>query len=385
MKKLLILMILCAFVAAFSACAKSGNGKTTDSPTDSTSSETGDVPDVGAEETDGGQEEEKPVKTSYLFAYFRGNDQEDLCFGVSRDGRNFRKLNGGREVFTSYLGTKCMRDPFIFEGEDGAFYIVATDMKSANGWNSQSTIVIYRTTDLINITEGVLIDYRQFRGFEKCSRAWAPQVIWCPEHDNGDGTRGAYMIYLSLYIDDRLGTVLYKNFTTDLMDASKYTVPEFLLTGEDKGKYSGRDGTMNGAIDGDIIRDTVNDRWVMFFDGRHIAVSDSVEGPYTELAEPYEKTHRAEALEGSNMYKLLPKDSGGKDTWIICADGDAFGYGFCVSETNDFEKFTALRPRKNFSFDFTPRHGYVITITDEQYDMLIKEYGDVDYSGSAEG
>ncbi len=378
MKKTLILILLLAQFVVLIACKN-------DDTAGSMGKETGhhSVTDA-VDETDLKGEKEE-MKTSYLFAYFRGNDQENLCYGVSRDGRNFRRLNGGREVFTSYLGTKCMRDPFIFEGEDGFFYIVATDMRSASGWNSQSTIVIYKTPDLIEITDGVVVDYRKFKGFERCTRAWAPQVIWCPDHENDDGSHGAYMVYLAIYINDVLGTVMYRNFTTDLMDASKYTVPEIMLAGADEGKYNGKNGKMNGAIDGDIVRDTVNGRWVMFFDGRHISVSDNIEGPYTELEEPYRKTHTATALEGSNIFKLLPKDSGGEDKWIICADGDAFGFGFCVSETTDFKKFRRLRRGEDFSFDFIPRHGYVVTLTDEQYDKLIEKYGDVSYGGSAKG
>lgn len=382
MKRLIMTLLLALSLAAFFACG--GDGKTTGS--DSTH-ESGGVNGTETEgmtaETEGedmNSTDPAKEKTAYLFAYFRGNDQENLCYGVSRDGKTFRKLNGGREVFTSYLGTKCMRDPFIFEGEDGFFYIVATDMRCADGWNSQSTIVIYRTADLIDMSDGVIINYRKFKGFERCSRAWAPQVIYSPDHDNGDGTRGAYMIYLALELGDGLGTVMYKNFTTDLMDASKYTSPELLLTGEDEGKYNGQNGHADGAIDGDIIYDPVNDRWIMFFDGRRIAVADNVEGPYTELEEPYDKAHGAERLEGSNIYKLLPKDSGGKDKWIFCADGDAFGNGFCVSETTDLVKYKMVSPHSNLSFDFIPRHGYVVTLTEEQYEKLISKYGDVDYS-----
>lgn len=371
MKKLLMLILAFTQITVLASCARGGAGDAA-STTDVTTRDGVSEEQSATEQT--APEPEAPEKTAYLFAYFRGNDLEDLCYGISRDGRNFHKLNRGSEVFTSYLGTKCMRDPFIFEGEDGCFYLAATDMRSANGWNSQSTIVIYKTADLINFDEGVIVDYKKFKGFERCNRAWAPQVIWSEDHDNGDGTRGAYMIYLALELNDGLGTVMYKNFTTDLMDASKYTVPEILLTGTEAGKYNGRDGAINGAIDGDIIRDTVNDRWVMFFDGRNIAVSDNVEGPYTELDEPYEKAHGAAALEGSNMYKLLPKDSGGEDKWIFCADGDAFGNGFCVSMTTDFKTYTELKWGKDFSLDFIPRHGYVIPLTEEQYDRLVNEF-----------
>ncbi len=383
MKKLIVILLLLSFMISAAACVgERGSFDETGGEEMTTADPSGLPGGTQQTEADGSDKEDKEnMKTSYLFAYFRGNEQENLCYGVSRDGRNFRALNGGDAVFTSYLGTKCMRDPFIFEGEDGFFYIVATDMRSALGWNSQSTIVIYKTPDLIEITDGVLINYRKFPGFTRCTRAWAPQVIWSPDHENDDGSRGAYMIYLALELGDGLGTIMYENFTTDLMDASKYTVPNMMISGEAEGKYNGADGKTNGAIDGDIINDTVNGRWLMFFDGRNIAEADNIEGPYKELTEPYAKAHSAPALEGSNMYKLLPKDSGGVDTWMFCADGDAFGNGFCMSSTTDFKRYKTLRQGRDFTFDFVPRHGYVITLTDEQYDRLIEKYGDVSYAG----
>lgn len=318
--------------------------------------------------------------TAYLFAYFRDDPDrgtiEELCYGVSRDGYNFRALNGGETVFTSDLGTEHLRDPFIFEGEDGYFYIVVTDMNSSLGWASQSTIAIYKTPDLINMEDSILVDYKAFEGFEDCNRAWAPQVIWCPEHENEDGSIGAYMIYLTLQkasTSGSVGSVMYKQFATDLMDESTYTDPEFMITGSEDGGFRSE-----GAIDGDIIYDEINDRWLMYFDGRRIAVSDTVDGTYTELEEPYNKAHSATRLEGSNMYKLLDKDSGGEDKWIFCADGSAFGTGFCVSVTTDFENYTDLKRDVDFTYDFTPRHGYVVTITEDQLNALFDEYGYVD-------
>lgn len=204
--------------------------------------------------------------TAYLFACFQddkdGNDVEELFYAVSLDGYNFKALNNNQPVFKSYLGTNHMRDPFVFKGQDGYFYIVATDMNRYNGWASQSTIVIYKTADLINIEQGVLIDYSKFKGFEDCNRAWAPQVIWSENHLNDDGSKGAYMIYLTLQNEstaNTIGTVMYKNFATDLMDESTYTQPEFLILGEEKGEYFEK-----AAIDGDIIFDPINSRWLMY-------------------------------------------------------------------------------------------------------------------------
>lgn len=78
----------------------------------------------------------------YLFAYFEGRgdakQQEHLRFALSDDGVNWRALNENRPVIASDTISESggIRDPHILRGEDGRFYIVATDMNTAkNGWN----------------------------------------------------------------------------------------------------------------------------------------------------------------------------------------------------------------------------------------------------------
>ncbi len=319
--------------------------------------------------------------TAYLFAYFRDNNQENLCYGVSRDGYRFRTLNRGAATFESTLGTRHLRDPFLFRGEDGYFYIVVTDMDSSKGWTSQSTVAIYKTKDLIHIDDSVLIDYKNFEGFEDCNRAWAPQVIWCPEHQNDDGSRGAYMIYLALQKQStagEIGTVMYKHFAVDLMDAGSYTEPQFMMNGEENGDFSS-----TGAIDGDIIYDTVNHRYLMYFDGVRVAACDTIDGMYTELSENGEGIYQGVSpftsyrSEGSNIFKL-----NNEDKWIYCADGDAFGTGYLVFETTDFVNYKQIGGKGSseilIDYNFTPRHGYVIPISEEELQALFDEYGEVD-------
>lgn len=320
---------------------------------------------VQAESSGGSQAQPAEEEmTAYLFAYFRRppgqRDDERLCYGVSRDGYTFRALNGGEPVFTSTLGYKALRDPFIMRGEDGYFYIIVTDLLGTS--NPNSTIGIYKTADLINMEESVLINFGSFDGFGDITRAWAPQAIWCPEHDNGDGTQGAYMVYLAIYSpsNSEVGTVMYRSFTTDLMDQSKYTAPEMMLAGQETGSYAA-----DGAIDGDITYDPINDRYLMYFDGNRVAASETVDGIYTELkSSPF----TSGKMEGSNIYKLLDEDK-----WLICADGQSFGTGFNVYETTDFYAYTDVRGEVDY--DFTPRHGYVIPITESELEDLMDEYG----------
>ena len=311
--------------------------------------------------------------TSYVFAYFRRpvgqRDDERLCLGVSRDGYTFRALNNGEPVFTSNAEGKqysALRDPQIIRGEDNKFYIAVTDLLGTANPNHQ--IIIYPTSDLVTIEKGIVIDYSKYEGFEKTTRAWAPQIIWCNDHENADGTKGAYMIYLAICKGDPVteSTDMYKHFTTDLSDPSKYTAPERMLEGESE-----------SSIDGDITYDPIHDEYIMYYNGKSIATSKTVDGMYTKQ----DKTvfDAGKMVEGSNVFKLNKYGKQTEDKWIICADGGSFGTGFNMAETTDFETYTELKSSNgDFDYDFTPRHGYVVPITEKELNTLMDAYGFID-------
>ena len=76
----------------------------------------------------------------YLFAYFEGSGdkQEHLRFAISEDAKNWYALNDNQPVIASdSISTSGgIRDPHILRGEDGCYYIVATDMNTVkNGWH----------------------------------------------------------------------------------------------------------------------------------------------------------------------------------------------------------------------------------------------------------
>ena len=104
----------------------------------------------------------KPVKPSaYLFAYFTGNDksEEAIRFALSPDGYHYRALNGNRPVVSSAVisETGGVRDPHILRGADGkTFYMVATDMVSAKGWDSNRGMVLLRSADLLHWTHSAI-------------------------------------------------------------------------------------------------------------------------------------------------------------------------------------------------------------------------------------
>ena len=94
--------------------------------------------------------EKKAQYSKYLFAYFPSNSNENIYYALSDDGFKYTPMNGGNRVVAadSIAIKKGLRDPHLLRGNDGWFYMVATDMKSAEGWSSNRGLVLMRSRDL---------------------------------------------------------------------------------------------------------------------------------------------------------------------------------------------------------------------------------------------
>ena len=294
---------------------------------------------------------EKP-NVAYLFAYFLGNspEQEQLSYAVSTDGYNFKALNGGRAVWKSGVGTECLRDPYIFKGEDGFYYLLATDMKSSLGWNSNRNLLSAKSTDLVHWFDETSIEIaNKYSNMQGADRAWAPQAIY-------DSEKGAYMIYFAARVpgrDDR--TIMYFAYSRDMKKLD--TEPQLLFA------------PMNGddAIDSDII--FKDGKYYMYYKNEtnkriYLATSDHASGPYSEIKQISEGNI---GVEGPNIYNLI-----GTDKWLMMSDAYGDGY-YVMQETSDLVNFRSVS-RNSYSFNFTPRHGYVIPINGDQYTALINAY-----------
>ena len=292
---------------------------------------------------------------NYLFCYFTGNDpeQERVHFAVSEDGYNFRALNGNREVITQTLGKKCCRDPFIFRDNEGIFHIIATDMKSDEGWANNNSMVVWDSDDLTEWKNERIIDFTQFSSTRDAVRVWAPEVIF-------DKTRGEYMIYWThLNRDSDLDTIPWYAYTKDF--SSLTTEPQIL--------YKPKSGLC--AIDGDMLEK--DGRYYLFVadgekDGICCVVSDAVSGPFEEPED--RKISLADtALEGNCMYF---NEEAGK--FILIADQFKSG-GYFMQESEDIVHFTPV-DKNLYSLDhLKPRHGSMLSISDEEYKRLVDFYG----------
>ena len=291
----------------------------------------------------------------YLFCYFTGNkpEEERVHFALSRDGYNFKALNGNKEIFLQALGTGCCRDPYIFRDKEGKYHIIATDMRSEDGWANNNSMVVWDSDNLTEWKNERIIDFSTFKSTKNANRVWAPQVIFDREKDS-------YMIYWSHNnADDDLDTIMWYAYTDDFRT----------LTTEPAVLYRPKSGLC--AIDGDITEK--DGRYYLYTadglkDGICYCVSDSPSGPYEE-PEDNKVSVADTALEGECLYKLI-----GEEKYIMIADQFKSG-GYFMQETEDMIHFRRVE-RESFSLDhLRPRHGSVIHISEQEYASLVSKFG----------
>ncbi len=293
--------------------------------------------------------EDKGNEGYYLFCYFLGNkpQEERVCFAISDDGYTFNPVGDNQPVVTQKLGTGCCRDPFIFRAND-KYYIIATDMKSDLGWNSNFAMVMWESTDLINWTNERIINIKEKPGYEHTCRTWAPQVIY-------DKDEGKYMVYWSHCLDTDWKTYMVYAYLND----------DFTDVGEIKTLY--QPTSKKDAIDGDIIYEN-NTYYLYYKDEKESTIcyvySDKVTGPFIEPKKNKVSTSLKE-VEGCCTYKLE-----GTDTYIMIMDEFKDNHYYMQATTKDsMTKFKHVRGNGAISY-FKPRHGSILTITKEEYEQM---------------
>lgn len=323
------------------------------------------------------QKEETSPYSSYLFAFFSNNSPygEQIRYAISDDGFNYTSLNQGRPVVASdtIALKKSIRDPYITRSQDGkTFYMVMTDMRSDEGWQSNDGLILMKSSDLIH-WQHTAIDFPtrfpNLKGFDRKNlhAVWAPQIIW-------DEEAGKYMIYYSIGRHDWEYPTEDPNFNQPYFKIFySYINGEFTDITEPQLLFDF--GT--AAIDGDIVYNPQDKEYVLFFkdEGRSVmnkgfrtrqgvmrATSKKLTGPYTIEWRHIQKEGQF-PVEGSSVFPLI-----GSDEYILMYDCYAQGfYQFCKSK--DLKNFTFVQNTKTYG-DFTPRHGSVMHITADERERL---------------
>lgn len=300
--------------------------------------------------------------TDYLFAFFPSNNDENLYYAIGSDGFNYTVINHEQKILNSadYAIKKGIRDPHIIRGEDGNFYMVATDMKSAEGWSSNRGIVLSKSSDLVHWTHATVHFPDRFPEWKNVTRVWAPEVIY-------DAEAGKYLIYYSLLTSDgkvNYDKVYYSYANADFTDLE--TAPVYFY---DRG---------SATIDCDIIYDENEQLYHMVFKNEGIGgicqvtakrlTPEPGQPAGSQWSKPSGTLQQTNlAVEGGGMFRLI-----NTDTWVLMYDCYMNGfYQFCTS--TDLYNFT-LRAQTTTSGAFTPRHGVVLPITAEEKARLLEAF-----------
>ena len=283
----------------------------------------------------------------YLLCYFTGNDpsEERVCFAISEDGYRYDTLNAGHPMIKQTLGTGCSRDPYVFRA-NGKYYVIATDMKSNDGWNSNHAMIIFESNDLINWGNERVIDIKAKEGYEATCRTWAPQVIY-------DEKANKYMVYWSHCLETNWETYMVWAYLND----------DFTDIGEIHTLY--QPVSKKDAIDGDIVYE--NGTYYLYYKDEKeseicYVTSNTLTGPYSGT-EGNKVSLSSQEVEGSCMYRLL-----GTDTYLMIMDQfHKDGKYYMQSTTIDsMVKFKKVRSSA-FKFPKGIRHASVMSITKDEY------------------
>lgn len=320
--------------------------------------------------------QEKDMK-AYLMVYFK-DETHSLYMALSADGYSFTDVNGGKPVIAGDTISlqKGIRDPHIYRGPDGAFYLTMTDLHlfaqkagyrdtewerdgKLYAWGNNRSMVLMKSKDLINWTRTILRVDQAFPGYENIGCAWAPETIYDPVKKK-----------LMLYFTMRFGNGKNKLYYTYMNDefTKMETEPKLLFDYPKDISY----------IDADITR--VGNKYHLFYvphDGggpgiKH-AVSDSINSGY--VYEPQWVDPEPKSCEAPNVWKCI-----GTDKWVLMYDIYGINpHNFGFSETTDFVHFKDLGHfnegvMKITNFD-PPKHGAVIHLTRNEAKSLARHWG----------
>ncbi len=310
--------------------------------------------------------EQEPYE-NYLFVYFPSNSDENLYYAISRNGYDYSPINDGKSFLkadtTTIMGG--LRDPHILRGQDGCFYMVVTDMKSALGWSSNRGIVMMKSKDLVHWTHSTVHFPERFSGtdFAHVTRVWAPETIWDPDYENADGTRGRYMVYFSI-----------------LGGPAEYDKDYYCYANDDFTDFIGEPTYLydrgSATIDMDIVYNEADSLYHAFYktEGEGGICEVTARRLTAEPGQPLgsqwsEPTgtlqQTTEDVEGAGVFKLINSDK-----WVLMYDCYRNGhYQFCSSTDLYNFKFVQNTETKGA---FTPRHGTVIPITAAETATLLQ-------------
>ncbi len=326
----------------------------------------------------------------YLYAHFKEipgqRGEQDIFYGISEDGLNWKSLNKNEAVLKSDVGDKATRDPYIIRSAEGdKFYLLATDQDiykygSNIPWDKLSTqgstaLTIWESTDLIHWENERNIDVAGSIG-GGC--AWAPEAVY------DEGT-GEYLVYWASKISADNYARQY-TFVSRTRDFYTFTEPElfndfgsnidtsilkegdsyYRLTKIEDGMYVRLDkATGHPRAYGDQVKTKkIGDLTFNVIGGNYSYIENTADGCLESFKGNYE---------GGTLFKFNDKEE-----WCIMLDeygGLARGYiPFVTSDLDEPNSIKVLN-EDEYTAQEGSKHGVILPVTQKEYDALVNTYG----------
>lgn len=325
-------------------------------------------------------QEEKAIKKmeskmgAYLMVYHKDADH-GLHMAISYDGYEFIALNNDKPLIAgdTIAEQKGIRDPHIFRGPDGAFYLAMTDLHvfgvrdgyrttewerdgKKYGWGNNRGLVLMKSTDLKHWTRTNL-DFQKLGGeWSEVGCVWAPETCY-------DEEKGKLFLHFTTRTGNGRNRIYYVYMNDDFTR----------MEGEPKLLFEAPEGKYN-VIDSDIMyHDGTYHLYYVSHEGgatvKH-ATAAAITGPYMMDENYYDGVRQGH--EAPNCWKRI-----GEDCWVVMHDNYRINpHNFGFTETRDFINYTPLgnfgkgkMTRVGFS---EQKHGAVIHITKKEARMLEK-------------
>lgn len=313
---------------------------------------------------------------AYLMVYHK-DATHSLHMALSYDGYHFKALNADQPIIAgdTIAEQKGIRDPHIFRGPDGAFYLAMTDLHiyaqqcgyrdtewerdgAEFGWGNNRGLVLMKSYDLENWTRANIRFDLLDSTLADIGCVWAPETTY-------DYQNNKLMIYYTMRHGNQMNR-LYYSYINDAFNRVE-TLPAELFTYPKEGI---------SAIDGDITyADGTYHLFYCAHDGTagiKQATSASVTGPW-QYDDTYYDNERY-GCEAPHVYKLI-----GQQKWILMYDIYRINpHNFGFAETTDFKNFDYLghfdegkMTREGFS---EQKHGAVTWLTLDEAKRLEAKY-----------
>lgn len=303
---------------------------------------------------------------AYLFVHFkekRTPDGEQVYFAISRDGFQWKEVNGGNPVLWSYQGDKGVRDCTITRTKENKFVILGTDLSLAygmpgvyeNSWeniskNGSKCLVMWKSDDLIHWSDQKMLPL----GTPEFGCLWAPDIIYDPEKED-------YVVHWSSsHQYNQFGPKAI--FYTRTKDFETFAPPEELFRKEDSGVIDSAMYEEQGFYYL-FLKSEKNPSRIILEKGDHIT------GPFHRMEE-FDRC--MEKLEAS-LYEAPTAFRTADGRWCLMLDYygcGAEGQGYVPFLADSLESGHFVRSDAEFNFPYGFKHGTVLGITMDEYRRL---------------